>query len=233
MNNGEQERKMTAARKSATATGSQPLIGVVALQGAAAEHVAAFRRAGARAVEVRVPADLDGVDAVALPGGESTTMSHLLGTSGLFDALSERLAGGMPAFGTCAGMILLAADVLDGRADQRCFGAIDISVRRNAFGRQVASFEADLDAAGLSEPFHAVFIRAPWVERTGAGVEVLATVSPGSGSRGAAGSERRRAEVPVLCRSGPILVSSFHPELTADDRVHLMFLDMVDARQSG
>lgn len=219
-----------------TASDSQPLIGVVALQGAAAEHIAAFRRVGARAVEVRMPADLDGVDAVALPGGESTTMSHLLGTSGLFDALSDRLAGGMPAFGTCAGMILLAAEVLDGRPDQRCFGAIDISVRRNAFGRQVASFEADLTADGLDEPFHAVFIRAPWVERTGDSVQVLATVSPGSGSRdaavspqGASGRERHRAEVPVLCRSGPILVSSFHPELTADDRIHRIFLGMVGA----
>lgn len=208
-----------------TAGDSQPLIGVVALQGAAAEHVAAFRRAGARAVEVRVPADLDGVDAVALPGGESTTMSHLLGTSGLFDALSDRLAGGMPAFGTCAGMILLAAEVLDGRPDQRCFGAIDISVRRNAFGRQVASFEADLDTEGLDGPFHAVFIRAPWVERAGDGVEVLAEIRPASHSP----IDGAVASVPVLCRSGPILVSSFHPELTADDRIHRVFLEMVGA----
>ncbi len=213
------------ARKSATASDSQPLIGVVALQGAAAEHVAAFRRAGARAVEVRVPADLDGVDAVALPGGESTTMSHLLRTSGLFDALSERLAGGMPAFGTCAGMILLAVDVLDGRPDQRCFGAIDISVRRNAFGRQVASFEAELTADGLDEPFKAVFIRAPWVERAGDSVEVLAEITPASNSS----TDGVPSSVPVLCRSGPILVSSFHPELTADDRIHQIFLDMVGA----
>ncbi len=208
-----------------TASDSQPLIGVVALQGAAAEHVAAFRRAGARAVEVRVPADLDGVDAVALPGGESTTMSHLLRTSGLFDALSERLAGGMPAFGTCAGMILLAVDVLDGRPDQRCFGAIDISVRRNAFGRQVASFEAELTADGLDEPFKAVFIRAPWVERAGDSVEVLAEITPASNSS----TDGVPSSVPVLCRSGPILVSSFHPELTADNRIHHIFLDMVDA----
>lgn len=207
------------------ASDSPPLIGVIALQGAAAEHVAAFRRAGARAVEVRVPAELDGVDAVALPGGESTTMSHLLGTSGLFDALSDRLADGMPAFGTCAGMILLAAEVLDGRPDQRCFGAIDISVRRNAFGRQVASFEAGLTTQGLDEPFHAVFIRAPWVERAGDGVEVLAEIRPASSSSGGGGN----APVPVLCRSGPILVSSFHPELTADDRIHQIFLDMVGA----
>jgi len=216
---------MMAARKSATASDSQPLIGVVALQGAAAEHIAAFRRAGARAVEVRVPADLDGVDAVALPGGESTTMSHLLGTSGLFDALSERLACGMPAFGTCAGMILLAVDVLDGRPDQRCFGAIDISVRRNAFGRQVASFEAELATDGLDEPFRAVFIRAPWVERAGDGVEVLAEIRPTSNSP----TDGARSSVPVLCRSGPILVSSFHPELTADDRIHQIFLEMVGA----
>ena len=152
-------------------------------------------------------------------------MSHLLGTSGLFDALSDRLAGGMPAFGTCAGMILLATEVLDGRPDQRCFGAIDISVRRNAFGRQVASFEADLDTAGLNEPFHAVFIRAPWVERAGDGVEVLAEMRPASNSSAADAP----ASVPVLCRSGPVLVSSFHPELTADDRIHQLFLDMVGA----
>ena len=210
-----------------------PLIGVVSLQGAAAEHVAALRRLGARATEVRVPSDLDGVGAVVIPGGESTTMSHLLGTSGLFEPLAERLAGGMPAFGTCAGMILLAAEVLDGREDQRYFSVIDISVRRNAFGRQVASFEAVLDADGLDEPFHAVFIRAPWVERTGYGVEVLATVSPASGPHGTSAGDGQRAEVPVLCRSGPILVSSFHPELTADDRIHRMFLDMVDSRHSG
>ena len=209
----------------------------MALQGAAAEHIAALRRLGARAVEVRVPSDLEGVGAVVIPGGESTTMSHLLGTSGLFEPLAARLADGMPAFGTCAGMILLAAEVLDGREDQRFFGAIDISVRRNAFGRQVASFEADLDIdldmdldtglddGGLDEPFHAVFIRAPWVERTGASVEVLAEVSPASNSSAGGGPN----SVPVLCRSGPILVSSFHPELTADDRIHRLFLDMVSA----
>lgn len=208
----------------------------MALQGAAAAHVAALRRLGARAVEVRVPADLDGVGAIVIPGGESTTMSHLLGTSGLFDPLAERLADGMPAFGTCAGMILLAAEVLDGREDQRYFSAIDISVRRNAFGRQVASFEASFDADGLDEPFRGVFIRAPRVERTGSSVEVLAKLSLDSGPvsqdaaeclYGAAGAERRRAQVAVLCRSGPILVSSFHPELTADDRIHRMFLDVV------
>ncbi len=211
-----------------------PLVGVVSLQGASSEHVAALRRLGARAAEVRVPSDLAGVDAVVIPGGESTTMSHLLKTSGLFDPLAERLADGMPAFGTCAGMILLAEEVLDGRPDQRCFGAIDISVRRNAFGRQAASFETDLDAEGFAEPFHAVFIRAPWVERTGEKVDVLATVSPGSGAQDTAAlspqtpePKRHRPKVPVLCRSGPVLVSSFHPELTGDDRVHAVFLGMI------
>lgn len=184
-----------------------------------------------------MPSDLDGVGAVVIPGGESTTMSHLLGTSGLFEPLAARLADGMPAFGTCAGMILLAAEVLDGREDQRFFSAIDISVRRNAFGRQVASFEADLDidldsgldSGGLDEPFHAVFIRAPWVERTGDSVEVLAEVSPASNSPTGLGPN----SVPVLCRSGSILVSSFHPELTADDRIHRMFLGMVASDQTG
>lgn len=189
-----------------------------------------------------MPSDLEGVGAVVIPGGESTTMSHLLGTSGLFEPLAARLADGMPAFGTCAGMILLAAEVLDGREDQRFFSAIDISVRRNAFGRQVASFEADLDidldsggldaggpySGGLDEPFHAVFIRAPWVERTGDSVEVLAEVSPASNTSTGGGVN----SVPVLCRSGPILVSSFHPELTADDRIHRMFLDMVASGQT-
>ena len=189
-----------------------------------------------------MPTDLEDVGAVVIPGGESTTMSHLLGTSGLFEPLAARLADGMPAFGTCAGMILLAAEVLDGREDQRFFSAIDISVRRNAFGRQVASFEADLDIdlgtdldhggldnGGLDEPFHAVFIRAPWVERTGDSVEVLAEVSPASNSSTGVGPN----SVPVLCRSGPILVSSFHPELTADDRIHRMFLDMVASGHTG
>lgn len=167
-------------------------------------------------------------------------MSHLLRTSGLFGPLADRLEGGMPAFGTCAGMILLAAEVLDGRPDQRFFSAIDISVRRNAFGRQVASFEADLVADGLEKPFHAVFIRAPWVERIGVGVEVLATVAPGAVAYGEglppgpnSLNAEPAAEVPVLCRSGSILVSSFHPELTADVRIHRIFLDMILAGTAG
>jgi pyridoxal 5'-phosphate synthase pdxT subunit len=146
-----------------------------------------------------------------LPGGESTTMSMLLESSGLFDPVAERLAAGLPAFGTCAGMILLGTEILDGRSDQRCFGAIDVSVRRNAFGRQVDSFETDLTVDGVDEPVHATFIRAPFVERTGPAVEVLATVDGH----------------PVLCRQGSVLVAAFHPELGHDTRLHELFLEQV------
>jgi len=185
-------------------------VGVLALQGAFALHARALERLGATAVEVRTPAELASVDALVLPGGESTTMSKLLVAMELFEPLADRLAEGMPALGTCAGMILLAREVLDGRADQRCFAAIDISVRRNAFGRQVDSFEADLDITGLPEaPVHAVFIRAPVVESVGEGVEVLAQVEEGR---------------PVACRQGKVLVTSFHPELSPDLRVHELFL---------
>lgn len=184
-------------------------VGVLALQGAFAVHARALRESGADAAEVRTPADLAGVDALVLPGGESTTNSLLLESSGLFDAIAERLDAGMPAFGTCAGMILLGREVLDGRPDQRSFGAIDVAVRRNAFGRQVDSFEADLDVEGVDGgPFHAVFIRAPVIERLGDGVEVLARV----GDR------------PVLCRQGRVLTAAFHPELTDDLRLHELFL---------
>ena len=186
-------------------------VGILALQGAVREHAAAVTDLGAHAVEVRTVEDLAGVDGLILPGGESTTMSLLLESTGLFEPIAERLADGMPAFGTCAGMILLASDVLDGRPDQRFFGAIDLTVRRNAFGRQVDSFETGLDVEGLSRPdeaFDAVFIRAPFVERAGADVEVLAAVDGH----------------PVLCRSGRVLVSAFHPELSDDLRIHQLFL---------
>ncbi len=192
-----------------------PRIGVLSLQGATAAHVAALTRLGAEATPVKVPADLDGVDGVVLPGGESTTISFLLDSSGLRAPLADRLARGMPAFGTCAGMILLAADVLDGRTDQRSFGVIDLAVRRNAFGRQVDSFEADLAVTGLDDPFHAVFIRAPAVESAGPAVEVPAEVDGR----------------PVLCRQGAIMVSAFHPELTDDLRLHEMFLEAFDRRE--
>jgi 5'-phosphate synthase pdxT subunit len=189
-------------------------IGVLALQGAVARHVHAIERLGLAAVEVRTADQLDRVDALVLPGGESTTVSKLLDANQLVGPLADRLADGMPALGTCAGMILLAAEVLDGRPDQRCFGAIDISVRRNAFGRQVDSFEADIAVAGLDEaPVHAVFIRAPVVERVGDGVHVLAEV----GGR------------PVACRQGAVVVTSFHPELSEDLRVHELFVRQVGA----
>jgi 5'-phosphate synthase pdxT subunit len=188
-------------------------VGVLALQGAFARHADALRALGAEAPLVRTPDQLAGVDALVLPGGESTTMSMLLETSGLFDPLAERLADGLPTLGTCAGMILLGAEVLDGRPDQRCFRAIDVTVRRNAFGRQVDSFEADLPLADDPDgpPFHAVFIRAPVVERAGADVEVLASVDGR----------------PVLCRQGPVTVAAFHPELSADLRIHHRFLEEI------
>lgn len=181
---------------------------MLALQGAVAPHADALRALGATPVEVRTPDQLAGVDALIVPGGESTTMSKLLHTSGLAEPLRERLGAGLPTFGTCAGMIVLARNVLDGRADQTSFDAIDITVRRNAFGRQIDSFEADLTVDGLGDPFHAVFIRAPFVEEVGPGVEVLARVDGH----------------PVLCRQGAVLVSAFHPELTADRRLHQQFL---------
>ncbi len=185
-------------------------VGVLALQGAYARHAASLRALGAEPREVRTPLDLAEVGALILPGGESTTMSMLLETAGLFDPIAQRLAAGMPALGTCAGMILLGTEILDGRPDQRCFGAVDISVRRNAFGRQVDSFEADLAVDGLDrEPFRAVFIRAPFVERAGDDVDVLATVDGH----------------PVLCRQGQVTVAAFHPELTGDLRLHDRFLE--------
>ncbi len=196
-------------------------IGVLALQGAFARHVEAVEACGATAVEVRRPEHLDGVDALVLPGGESTTMSMLLERGELFDPIDARLAEGLPALGTCAGMILLAHEILDGRPDQRCFDAIDIDVRRNGYGRQVDSFDAALEITGPgweadSGSFDASFIRAPLVERVGTGVTVLASV----GDR------------PVLCAAGSVMVAAFHPELpaadgTADLRVHRRFLEEV------
>ncbi len=190
-----------------------PKIGVLALQGDVREHLAALTELGADAVTVRRPDELAAVDALVLPGGESTTMSLLLESSALFEPVAARLHDGMPAFGTCAGMILLASNVLDGRPDQRFFGAMDVTVRRNAFGRQVDSFETSLtvrDVAG-DEPVDAVFIRAPFVESVGDDVEVLASVD----------------DHPVLCRQGALLAAAFHPELSRDLRIHQLFLDQV------
>jgi 5'-phosphate synthase pdxT subunit len=196
-----------------TPTSSAPLVGVLALQGAFAAHEQRLSGLGARTHQVRVPADLEGLDGLVMPGGESTTMSMLLESSGLFDPLADLLAAGLPVFGTCAGMILLATDVLDGRPDQRSFGRLELRVRRNGYGRQVDSFEADLPVDGLDEdaPFHGVFIRAPKVESVGADVEVLA----------------RHDGVPVLVRAGTALAASFHPELTPDGRLHAVFLHLI------
>jgi len=189
-----------------------PTVGVLALQGDVREHVAALTALGAEVIEVRTPAQLDDVDGLVLPGGESTALSILLASSGLRPPIEERLAAGMPAFGTCAGMILLAREVLDGRADQTSLGAIDLSVRRNAFGSQAASFEADLDVAGLDGgPVHAVFIRAPVVEQAGPEVEVLASID----------------DRPVLARQGAVLACAFHPELVGDLRLHDLFLTII------
>ena len=182
-------------------------VGVLALQGAFAAHAECFDSFGVGTIEVRNVTDLANVDALLMPGGESSTMSHLLKSSALFEPIGERISDGMPVFGTCAGMILLAREILDGRPDQVSFGAIDIAVRRNAFGRQVDSFEADV--ATPMGPFHGVFIRAPRIERIGADVEVVGTLG----------------DEPVLVRQGNVLAASFHPELTGDSRVHRYFVD--------
>lgn len=185
------------------------MVGVLALQGAVRPHQHVLEGLGVTTTLVRSPDDLESVDAMVLPGGESTTIWMLAQANGLAAALKHRLDGGMPALGTCAGMILLAGTVLDGRADQGSLGALDVAVRRNAFGRQVASFEADLAVDGLAgPPFHAVFIRAPFVERVGDGVEVLASVDGH----------------PVAIRQGAALATAFHPELAGDDRIHRMFV---------
>ena len=198
---------------------SEPVIGVLAMQGAVREHVAMLEEAGARAKPVRRAGELSEVDGLVLPGGESTTMSKLLETFELLEPLKARIAEGMPAFGSCAGMILLARQTLDGRPDQQQLGGLDVVVRRNAFGRQVDSFEADLDFGGIDREVHAVFIRAPWVEKAGDGVEVLATVS------GVPGVDGDTARI-VAVRQGAVLATAFHPELTPDVRVHRLFVDL-------
>lgn len=186
-------------------------IGVLALQGAFAAHQQRFADIGVDARPVRTIDGLAEVDALVIPGGESTTMSHLMRTNALFEPIADRIANGMAVFGTCAGMIMCASDVLDGRPDQRSFGALDLTVRRNGYGRQLASFEVDLDVKGLDSPFHAVFIRAPLAERLGPDVDVLA----------------EHDGVPVLVRHGACTVASFHPELTPDGRLHQQFVDSI------
>jgi len=196
---------------------SRPVIGVFALQGDVREHVHALAASGVRAVPVRRPEELAAVDGLIVPGGESTTMSRLSVIFELLEPIRARIAAGLPVYGSCAGMIMLAGTVLDGRPDQQTFGGIDMVVRRNAFGRQVDSFETDLVVRGVDgDPVHAVFIRAPWVEQVGPGVEVLARVAGGA-------ADGRI----VAVRQGNLLATSFHPELTGDLRVHGLFARMV------
>ncbi|MCU1492268.1 MAG: pdxT [Acidimicrobiaceae bacterium] len=204
------------------AGGGAPVVGVLALQGDVREHAAMLESLGSRVVAVRRPADLEGVSGIVLPGGESTTLSMLIDSSGLRGPLVERLASGMPALGTCAGMILLAREIVGGRPDQRPLDTLDMSVRRNAFGRQLESFEADLDVVGVDGgPMHAVFIRAPVVEDVGDGVEVLASVE-------LAGALR-----PVVCRSGVVTVAAFHPEISGDPRLHELLLADIASRSGA
>jgi 5'-phosphate synthase pdxT subunit len=209
-------------------------IGVLALQGDVAEHRRALAEIAVPSRSVRRPSELPGLDGIILPGGESTTMSMLLASSGLQDPLAKEIAAGLPAFGTCAGMILLGTSVTGGRQDQICFGAIDISVRRNGYGRQLASFECDLDVPAVGdEPLHAVFIRAPLVESIGDGVEILAVATPSNDESQApvtGGLTDIPSATPVLCRQGPVLVAAFHPELTADRRVHQLFVSTIEER---
>jgi 5'-phosphate synthase pdxT subunit len=207
-----------------------PRVGVLALQGDVREHVGALRASGAVPVPVRAADELPGLDGIVLPGGESTTIGRLLRVFGLLEPLQEAIADGLPAYGSCAGMILLAREVLDGRPDQPLLGGLDIVVRRNAFGRQVDSFETDLAVTGVEgDRMHAVFIRAPWVEKSGDGVEVLA-VAP-TGGADSAGSADRAGERPVVVRQGAVLASAFHPELTGDTRLHELFVRMIGDRQ--
>lgn len=197
----------------------QPTIGVLALQGDVREHVAALERLGCATVRVRRPEELAACDALVLPGGESTTMARLARTFGLLEPLREAVAAGLPVLGTCAGMILLADRVVDGAEGQETLGGIDMTVRRNAFGRQVDSFEGPVELAGLDAPVHGVFIRAPWVEEVGPGVEVLARVDHGE----AAGRI-------VAVREGHLMATSFHPEVGGDSRVHQLLVDLVRPR---
>ncbi|MEV8059395.1 pyridoxal 5'-phosphate synthase glutaminase subunit PdxT [Streptomyces antimycoticus] len=203
---------MTTSSTSSTSAPGAPVIGVLALQGDVREHFAALTAAGATPRQVRRPEELAEVEALVIPGGESTTMSKLAVIFGLLEPLRERVRAGMPVYGTCAGMIMLADKILDGRDDQETIGGIDMIVRRNAFGRQNESFEARVDIEGIDGgPVEGVFIRAPWVESVGGGAEVLATFDGHT----------------VAVRQGNVLATSFHPELTGDHRVHKLFVEMV------
>lgn len=195
---------------------STAVFGVLALQGDIREHAAALERLGVTVVKVRTPQELDSCEALVIPGGESTAMLLLAKSQGLLEPLRSRIADGMPVLGTCAGMVLLAREVLDGKAGQETLGGLDIVVRRNAFGGQIHSFETDVEFSGLEDPVHAVFIRAPWVESTGPSVEILAKVS----------TETQGDRI-VAVRQGPVWATSFHPEVSGDDRIHQIFVESV------
>ncbi len=187
-------------------------VGVLALQGDVREHVSSLIACGVEPISVRRSSEIDAIDALVLPGGESTTIAQLAEVFGIYDQLKNRIAEGMPVYGSCAGMILLANEILDAKVGQKTFGGLDITVRRNAFGRQVDSFESDIAFNdGSADLIRAVFIRAPWVEKVGAGVEVLASVE----------------NHPVAVRSTTVLATSFHPELTGDHRIHRYFIEEV------
>ncbi len=209
------------------------IIGVLALQGDVREHLSALAESDVIARPVRRATEVDEVDALVIPGGESTTMSKLSVEFGLFEPIRARIADGMPAYGSCAGMIMLATELLDGRSDQRTFAGIDMTVRRNAFGRQVDSFESEVDFDGIGgPPVHAVFIRAPWVETVGGDVVVLGRATSGGAHpapAGAGDAGDNAAGRIVAVRQGNLLATSFHPELTGDLRVHHYFVDMVRA----
>lgn len=184
-------------------------VGVLALQGDVREHMRLLETLGADATSVKTPEQLDSVEGLVIPGGESTTIGKMAGRFGLVEPLRSAAENGLPIYGTCAGMILLGGAVTEG--DQPLLGILDVVVKRNAFGRQNESFEADLDIAGLDTPLHAVFIRAPWIEKVGSEVEILSEVD----------------DHPVMVRQGSILATSFHPELTGDGRIHQMLLDLI------
>ncbi len=219
---------------------SSPLVGVLALQGDVREHLHAIESVGARAVGIRRPSELDAVDGLVIPGGESTTMDKLARMFELAEPIRNRIADGLPAYGSCAGMILLANEIADPAKDlkgnaQQTFGGLDITVRRNAFGRQRESFETSLDFKGLDfsagdngvDPVHAVFIRAPWVERVGPDVEILAQVEPADPEHASHAAALPGTARIVAVRSGQLLATSFHPEVTGEKRVHELFIRMI------
>jgi 5'-phosphate synthase pdxT subunit len=187
-------------------------VGVLALQGDVREHIASLLACDVEAVAVRRASEIEKIDALVLPGGESTTIAQLAEVFGIYQLIKDRIAGGMPIYGSCAGMILLAQEILDAKVGQKSFGGLDITVRRNAFGRQVDSFESDIDFSdGSNDPIRAVFIRAPWVEKVGDSIKILASVN----------------SHPVAVRSETALATSFHPELTGDNRIHRYFIEQV------